>query len=381
MLLWIFIALLTAAAIMAVLVPLARVPEEGDPDEQARGVYLDQLKELEREQAQEQISTAEAEAARAEIARRLIAIESTGAKPVGAEGSRRIRRATALLALAGIPLLSLAVYLGLGAPALPGQPLAARLAAAPDTGDIDALLARVEEHLSRSPEDGRGWEAIAPIYLRLGRDADAERAFRNAIRLLGSTAARQTGLGEAIVAAGGGIVTAAARAAFEAAAALDAAAPGPRFFLALAAEQEGDPAKAAAGWGALLADTPPDAPWRAAVEEALARVDPAGGTGGPMHPMHPMQEQVAAASDMSADDRDATIEGMVSGLAERLAREPDDVEGWLRLIRSYMVLGRASDAEAAAQAALRGVAEPSDRQRVEALIADLRLSPGEGGPP
>jgi cytochrome c-type biogenesis protein CcmH len=373
-LLWSFIALLTAAAIFAVLVPLGRAPAEADAAGHARRVYLDQLKELERDKEQGRISAMEAEAARAEIARRLIAVDESRAVSGKAVGNPTVRRATALGALLGIPLLSLSLYLGLGTPNLPGQPLAARLGQLAEPGDIEALVA-VEEHLARQPEDGRGWEVIAPVYLHLGRDEDAERAYRNAIRLLGSTAPRQTGLGEAIVGAEGGIVTAAARAAFEAAAALDPSAPGPRFFLALAAEQDGDLANAAAGWSALLADTPPDAFWRAAVEEALARIVPTGGTGGPA------QEQLAEVGDMSADDPDAMIESMVSGLQERLGREPDDVEGWLRLIRSYMVLGRERDAAATAQAALRGVAQASDRQRVDALIADLGLASGEGGTP
>ena len=114
------------------------------------------------------------------------------------------------------------------------------------------LVAKVEEHLAAHPEDGRGWDVIAPVYLRLGRADDAARAFQNAIRLLGSTAERQTGLGEAILSAEGGIVTADARTAFEAAQRLDPAAPGPRFFLALAAEQEGEAAAAADA----LADAP-----------------------------------------------------------------------------------------------------------------------------
>jgi cytochrome c-type biogenesis protein CcmH len=70
------------------------------------------------------------------------------------------------------------------------------------------------------------------------------------------------------------------------------------------------------------------------------------------------------------------IEGMVNGLAARLKRQPDDADGWIRLIRSYVVLGRADEAAKAAEAALAGVTAPDDRRRVEALIADLELQPG-----
>lgn len=367
MLFWIFIAVLTGAAIMAVLAPLGRAAEADHPAERARRVYLDQLTELERDRADGRISGGEAEAARAEIARRLIATDREAAGALG-PGSPMARRATAIGALVGIPLLSLGLYLSLGAPNLPGQPLAVRLAAPSAPDDIQLLIAKVEEHLASAPQDGRGWEVVAPVYLELGRADDAAAAYRNAIRLLGSSAQRQTGLGEAILAAQGGIVTADARAAFQAANEADPAAPAPLFYLALAAEQEGDFDAAAAGWRALLAETPADAPWRSAVEDSLARV------GGAERPSGPTGAQIAAAEGMAPDDQAEMIEGMVSGLAERLAREPDDAEGWIRLIRSYVVLGRAEDAAKAVEAALAGVTEPGDRGRVEALIADLGLS-------
>lgn len=368
MLLWVTIALLTAAAIMAVLLPLGRAPASSDRDEGARRVYLDQLKELERDQAEDRISSAEADAARAEVARRLFATE-TGRAATAPGGSLAARRGTALAALIGIPIVSLALYGALGAPELPGQPLAARLQAPNAPDDIEALVAKVEDHLARAPEDGAGWDVIAPVYLRLGRADEAAGAYRNAIRLLGSSAARQSGLGEAVFAAERGIVTAEARAAFEAANQADPTAPGPRFFLALAQEQEGDHDAAAKAWRALLAEASPDAPWRAAVEQALAREDAAAGT------------TAAAAADRPLEaEQAAMIEGMVDGLAKRLKSEPDDVEGWLRLIRSYVVLGRSEEAAAAASEALEGVREEASRKRVEALIADLGVTPRGAGP-
>jgi cytochrome c-type biogenesis protein CcmH len=99
----------------------------------------------------------------------------------------------------------------------------------------------------------------------------------------------------------------------------------------------------------------------------LARVD--GGEPSP----GPSAADVAAAAEMPADQQAAMIEGMVSGLAERLKKEPDDVEGWLRLIRSYAVLGRSDDAAKAAHSALAGVSDAEDRERVAALMVDLGL--------
>jgi cytochrome c-type biogenesis protein CcmH len=365
---WTLIVLLTAAAILAVLLPLGRTPRAADSAAHARQVYLDQLKELERDKDAGRLSQPEAEAARAEIARRLIAVDGEAHAPAEAGGSPFARRAVSLLALAGIPALSLSLYLALGAPFLPGAPLAARLDGPSDPNDFEAMVGKVERHLAEHPEDGKGWEVIAPVYLRLGRADDAVRAYDNTIRLLGSTPDRQTKLGEAIWTAEGGIVTAEARAAFEAANALDASAPEPRFFLALAAKQAGDEGEARERLTALLNDSAADAPWRRTVETALAELDGEA-------PPGPSAEQVAAAGDMTPQDRTAMIEGMVSGLAARLKDEPDDVEGWLRLIRSYVVLGRSEDAAKAAREALAGVGNVDERKRVEALIADLGVTP------
>jgi cytochrome c-type biogenesis protein CcmH len=363
-LLWLLIALMTAAAVFAVLYPLGRGAASRSRGVEAGRIYRQQLAELERDVELGRIAAPEAVAARAEVARRLIAAESDAAPPPMG-GSLNARRATAVLALVALPVVALALYGALGNPGLAGQPLAARLSAVDADADIDALLAKVERHLAAAPEDGRGWDVVAPVYLRLERPADAAQAYRNAIRLLGSNAARQNGLGEALFIQSQGIVTAEAREAFAAASAADPAAPGPRFFLGLAAEQDGRPKEAAAIWRALLAAAAPNTPWRQMLEEALARVEDASSGPGPV--------ELAAAADMTADERDAMIEGMVANLADRLSREPDDVEGWLRLIRSYAVLGRLDEAGAAAGAALAGVGDPGARARIEALAGELGL--------
>jgi cytochrome c-type biogenesis protein CcmH len=391
LLLWIIIALLTAAAILAVLVPLSRAPRRGGSAAYAGRVYRDQLDELERDKAEGRISASEAETARAEIARRLIAVDSeahaegkdatdAASDAVLATPPQTPRRVVALVALLGIPILSLGLYLGLGAPGLPGEPLAARLSAPMAPDDVERLVAKVEEHLAQNPEDGRGWDVIAPVYLRLGRAADSVQAYRTAIRLLGVTAQRQSDLGEAIFTSEGGIVTAEARMAFEAAQATDPTAPAPRFYLAIAAEQDGKPDQAATMLQALLADAPADAPWRDAVEMALARVQPGAAKPGGAQP-GPTEEQVAAAQDMAPADRSAMINSMVTQLAARLKDQPNDVEGWLRLIRSYSVLGRTEDAANAGRDALAGVRDDTSRQRVQELLVSLRVAPaGEATP-
>ena len=218
-----------------------------------------------------------------------------------------------------------------------------------------------------NPDDGRGWEVIAPVYLRLGRVEDAVKARRNALRLNGETAERTTNLGEALVAAANGIVTADAKVAFERAVALDARDARARYFLGLAAEQDGQRDGAAAIWGAMLAETP-DASWAEFVRQALARV------GGAVPARGPRAEDMAAAVEMAPDQRNLMIRGMVERLSERLQRDGSDVDGWLQLVRSYMVLGDRDKATAAAAAGRRALAsEPEKFKKLDEFAKGLGL--------
>jgi cytochrome c-type biogenesis protein CcmH len=275
-----------------------------------------------------------------------------------------------------LPFGAAAFYLALGSPSLPDQPLALRLAASRSDASVDTLIAQVEDHLSRYPEDGRGWEVIAPVYLRLGRFDDAVKARRNALRLNGATAEREAALGEALVFAANGVVTAEAKAAFERAIALDANRVEAKYFLGLAAEQDGDYSQAAATWRALLEAAPPDAPWIDVLRGALARVDPAGASGGPAGGPRsdPSDEQVMASRQLGPEQRRAMIEGMVERLSERLHRDGADVEGWLRLVRSYLVLGQPEKARAAVIDARRALAGDAIKlRRLDDLLRGLGL--------
>jgi cytochrome c-type biogenesis protein CcmH len=218
------------------------------------------------------------------------------------------------------------------------------------------LLARVEAHLADNPHDARGWQVLAPVYVRLGRNEDAATAFGNIARLLGSNATTEGDLGEAIVRANQGAVTAEARAAFQRAVGDDPRDIRARFYLALAEGQSGRSDAAAAAIRGLIAEAPPGAAWVGGMRQVLAELD----AGGPTTPPGPTAADVEAAGAMSDEDRAGMIEGMVAQLAERLEAEPDDAEGWARLVRSYMVLGRRDDARAAldeARSALAGAAD------------------------
>jgi cytochrome c-type biogenesis protein CcmH len=249
-----------------------------------------------------------------------------------------------------------AVYVPLGSPRLGDFPLAERARAPNATQPLDNLVAQVEQHLEKNPTDGRGWSVLAPVLLRLGRFDDAVRAYRNSITYNGDSAERRSDLGEAMVGAAGGIVTGDAKAEFERAVVFNADDAKANYFLGLAAEQDGRPSEAATIWRVMLAKAPLDAPWRPLLQAALGRI---GGSGAPVLP----DDAVAAAKDMNEADRGAMIRGMVDRLASRLKQNGDDVEGWLRLVRAYMVMGDRDRAMGARTDARQAVANDAERLR------------------
>src|SRR5829696_55885 len=367
MILWLIFAAMTATAMLAVLLPLRRrAPARSGSDV---AVYRDQLEEIDRDRAAGLVGAGEAEAARVEISRRLIAAAAPveagrGDAPVE---TRWGRRAAALAGVVLLPLGSAGLYLALGSPGVPSEPLASRSVAAPASTSIAAMVAQVEAHLALKPEDGRGWEVLAPVYLRTGRFDDAVKARRNALRLLGPTAVREAELGQAMVAAADGVVTADARAAFDRAAALDLGDVMARYFLGLAAEQEGKRQKAAAIWRKLLAEAPPGARWTATVQAALAQIGeavapgPSSPAAAPAEPPKPLAEPPGE-----------MILAMVARLAERLKADGSDLDGWVRLVRSYLVLGDQARAQAALEDGRRALAsDPNKLRRLDEAASAL----------
>lgn len=358
MMLWFVFALMTVAAIFAVLLPLGRSGRAQNQGSEV-AVYKDQLAEIERDLAAGLIAAPEAEAARVEVSRRLLA--AAGSEPATApKSSLKWRRAAAVLALAGLPLVAISVYVPLGSPRLQDFPLAQRERGSGSgmAQSLENLVVQVEQHLEKNPTDGRGWNVIAPVLERLGRFDDAVRAYRNSLTYNGESAERRSDLGEAISAAAGGVVTAEAKTEFERARALTADDPKANYFLGLAAEQDGRKDDAANIWRALLAKAPADAPWRPLAQTSLARV---GGGGATMPALS--DETLAASKDMKEGDRNAMVRGMVERLATRLKQNGDDVEGWLRLVRAYLVMGDRDKAVGASTDARQAVANDAARLR------------------
>lgn len=349
MTLWFVFALMTAAAVFAVLWPLGRGHASAREGSETV-VYKDQLAEVQRDAAAGMIGANEAEAARIEISRRLLAASDAEAGSPSAS-NLSFRRAVAVIALVGLPLVAAGLYAKFGSPALGDFPLAERSRVA--AASMDKLVAQVETHLEKNPTDGRGWEVLAPVLARIGRYDDAARAWRNAITYNGESASRRADLGEAIAAASGGVVTAAAKTEFDRAIALDPNEVKARYFSGVAAEQDGRKDDAVNIWRTMLASAPADAPWRPLVQQSLTRV----GVAAPKL----SDETIAATKDMSEGDRKTMIRGMVDRLATRLKDNGDDVEGWLRLVRAYIVLGERDKAQTALADARQAVGKDAGR--------------------
>ncbi len=393
MTLWLILALMTAAAVFAVIWPLARQAGAARSGSDIV-VYRDQLDEVERDLAAGLIGKTEAEAARVEISRRLLAAADTAratAPAFNATSAAWLRRAVAVASVLALPIVAGGLYLWLGSPELASAQPVAQRNGAPAQQSVESLVAQAEERLQRNPNDGRGWEVLAPVYMRLGRYSDAVTAWRNAIQLLGENADREADLGEALTMESNGVVTADAKAAFIRAVTLDDTTVSARFYLGLAAEQDGEGEKAAKFWRDLIAAAPADASWVPEVRKALARVeagtaplsrlqvgDVRNALGGQVEststspPPGPSAAQMAAAANQSPQQQAATIRSMVDGLAARLKQDGSDLDGWVRLVRSYKVLGEPDKATAAAADARHAFAGDSAKlQQLNAALTEL----------
>ena len=385
MILWPILTLMTLGAVIAVWWPLAR--RQGSVRSGSDiAVYRDQLDEIDRDQAASLIGNVEAEAARVEVSRRLIAAAETAkarsvAPAAGAAGW--YRRATLAAAIVLLPVGAGAVYLSLGSPGLVSVSTNAATDGQPLPAGIEHTVAEVETYMESNPRNGRGWELLAPVYLRLGRFDDAVRARRNALEIFGPDAAHLGDLGEAMVMASGGLVTAEAKSLFERANAADPEDVMAQYYLGLSAKQDGRRDEAEKRWRALVSRAGEGAEWLPLVKDALARIDekgppavvaaPASGAA-KVAPKGPSAREVAAAAQLAPAERNGMIEGMVARLARKMAENGSDVEGWLRLIKAYSVLGERDKALAAAANARSALAGNSDNlRRIGELAKELGL--------
>jgi cytochrome c-type biogenesis protein CcmH len=362
---WYILAGMAAVAALAAIWPVlrSRSPSaDADPATSEAAFYKAQLDEIQRDVERGQLPRGEAASARAEAARRLIAARSEAPK-ASPRSIGHVRLTAAALIAIGVPTIAIPLYAYLGRPQMPDQPLASRPPTSLAAGDIAAAVAGVEAHLIAKPDDGKGWAVIAPVYMRLERYDDAARAYSEALRLLGEDGGRRAAYGEALVAAAGGVVTDKAREAFVKALAEEPNLPQPRFYLALAAEQDGKTADAIRAYEELVASAPPGAPWVGAVKTRLASLK------GELPPT-----AQASAPAAVPEAQKAMIEGMVNRLATRLAKDGGSADEWARLIRAYTVLHEDQKAKAALADARKALAPDANAvASLDALAHDLGL--------
>jgi cytochrome c-type biogenesis protein CcmH len=319
--------------------------------------YKGQLSDIERDIERGLLPSAEAQASRAEIARRLLGLQKEQGFFKPFQDNATQRKLALLLGLVVLPLVSVGLYGIYGNPTLKDMPLASREDIGNESQAIAKAVARIEADLAAAPDNLKAWSTLAPVYMRLGRFQDAVTAYGKILALNGEDAMVRALLGEAKVAAANGIITNEAKQDFLKAIAKDPSVAMAQFYLGLAVEQAGDATKAIVLYEALL-DTVADRPeWVKAIKARLAK----------------LKGEPPAEATAQADQE--MILGMVSRLAERLQSQGGSAEEWARLIRSYAVLGKRDDAEQAlakARAALK--ADQGATQQLQALARETGLS-------
>jgi len=393
-------ALVFAALAYAVLRARDRAAPAGAEDVQ---VYRDQLREVERDLKRGVIDEAEAQRVRLEVSRRLLEADraAQGAKDAPAEvGLPRWPVIALALAASGG---ALGVYWTLGAPDYPDLPIKARLAAAeearsnrPSQTEAEAqtpsqsreaqadpklldLMKKLRAALKSRPNELKGHELLARNEAALGNFKAAYKAQERVVAIKGdqATAEDYAALGELMILAAGGYVSPEAESALSNALQRDPKNGSARFYSGLMFAQTGRPDVAFELWRQLLEEGPADAPWIAPIRQQIMLVAQAAGQRYTLPPEAPAKgaaplagpsaSDVAAAQQMSAQDRQQMIRGMVGRLANRLDTEGGTPEEWARLINALGVLGEIDKAKAAwvkAQAAFADA--PQDLATVRA---------------
>lgn len=387
MLLAVACGLLLLATLAAVTLPLLRpghaISDQGQFD---RAVYRDQLREVDRDISRGVLSAAEATSARLEIQRRLLAVEGRSGK----NGLQAGRSPLAAAAVGGFVLIaSVALYLRLGSPGLPDMPFASRgdnVATMVDDGgkhlDMADAAIKLRAKLAQNPNDAEGWVLYARTESILGNWDKARDAYDHAISLGQTGPDVMASYGEMLVLAEQGIVPPVAKQVFTKVLAGDPKNDVARYYLALAAAQSGEPKKAIQGWLSLAADVPQDSPMR---KEIARQIEAAAKTNGMPVPALPKGQApqaqpsaadaaMQAAQELPPAQRKQMVGAMVARLADSLKKNPNDLDGWMQLGRSYTVLGerdKAADAYRHAEALKPGDIAIKLRE-AEALLIGLK---------
>ena len=293
--------------------------------------------------------------------------------------SRLVFGAAAILVLAGAAVLA---YKSAHPPEAVGQVAAPGSTTAPALDDVDTMITRLEARLKSNPSDGEGFRTLGWSYLNTGKPDQAVTAYAQAVKLLPGRADAHAGYGEALVAVAKDVVTPDAKAQFDEAIKIDPKEPRARFFEAEFKAQNRQEGQALDDWIELSNSQSPDLPWQTDLHDRInklaaklgvdvsKRLKPAAAATS----SGPDAAAIKAADALPATQRDAMVNSMVEGLASRLQANPDDVDGWIKLIRSRMVLkqdARAKDDLAMARKAFAGT--PDKLAKLNTAVRDLGL--------
>lgn len=416
MTIWIVLGALTALVAGYVLWPILRNARSADADtnedrladmdedelQRDLAVYRDQLAEIGRDIERGVLTEGQADAARTEVQRRILATDQRIAKRhQSGEAANRVSRLRPAVAIFTLLLFAVGVglYLDLGRPDLRDRPIASRtdeIMAARQASDNDAnrnaALNRAVQDLSNrlleNPDDLKGWELLGASLMALGRPEEAQTAYLEAVKQSGRDGDYLAMYAESVIRTNNGQVNTIARGALEEAAKSGSTDPRIQYFLGLADAQNGNVAAAVDRWIALVNGAPSDAGWLPMV---LARIEEAALAQGiditgritvtpPMAsnaPGGPSREDMEAAAEMTPEERQEMILGMVSQLADKLAENPQDPEGWARLMRAYMVIGQPDQAKQAYDTARQEFAGDTALLTRFAGLADELGIPGD----
>lgn len=383
---WFVSVLLICVTIVVVLYPLWKGKGTGEELNTADAeVYKRQLDELERDVAAGLVPEDEAEATRSEIGHRLLAADKV-AKVVESRGLRTLspgqRKIYALLAIIAIPALALGLYQRSGMPGYSDMPYETRCADMSSEShanmDMSFMTDCLAKEMAKTPT-ADGLAMLARSYVSMGQYMEASKNYAKALELAGPRVDYLEGLGMAEVSATQGFVTLAAYSAFSKAVEIDPIkALFSRYYVAQYAYQNGDPIAALRDWTDILESISPDHQYYAEIDQRIQMViaetqaaEAGGGAQGPVNPhgqgdphasiaqTAPVEEDEAALQGLDEDQK-AMVQGMVSRLAGRLQDNPQDLDGWLKLARSYSILGEhdmAKDALATATLTFMGDAD------------------------
>jgi cytochrome c-type biogenesis protein CcmH len=244
------------------------------------------------------------------------------------------------------------IALGLGFYTVVGQPaLAIRALEGPKETDYRSLIAALARGIRQRPNDVQGWVLLARGYLAFEQFGEAVKAYERAVALAKAQQGRApaellAGYGMAIAFQNGGVTPEAERV-FREALAQDPSNQDARYHIGFAHAQRGEVDQALRIWEPLAREASPNALWRPALMSQMAM----------------LQARSGKAPDIAA---------MVQSLATRLEAQPDDLNGWLMLIRAYGVLGDRAKGAAALSRARTVFA--ADAQATAALAEQARQS-------